>query len=271
MNDFFSDNSSEAISLAIEANQNEKIISQVRALEGECFGPNPLWFISDSPISSHNGVISFLQSNNDSEHRISTIIESFNDRGKAFNWLVGPSSKPENIGKYLQKHGLLHYRDRMGMAIELKKIKHPPNDKVKLTFAEVKTEEDFKAWHKLFLRGFNIDIVNSDFSYQSFLKQSLFPKSPWLHFTVKNNDGKIMGISSLFSGAGVSGLYNVVVDPQIRNKGIGTWITINSLVNAKNKGFKYAILQTSAIPALRLYNKLGFQVYTRIQVYKSFL
>lgn len=71
--------------------------------------------------------------------------------------------------------------------------------------------------------------------------------------------GKIVGHSALFLGTGahgVAGLYNVGVIPSERGQGIGKALVQAACQHAKEKGYRYAVLNATG---RRMYEQVGFQ------------
>ncbi|HUB59502.1 MAG TPA: GNAT family N-acetyltransferase [Puia sp.] len=82
----------------------------------------------------------------------------------------------------------------------------------------------------------------------------------WVRF-VASIRGKVVGQSVVFLTAGewgVAGIYHVGVVPQFRNKGIGKAVTLAACLYARERGYRYAVLNSTDVgrPA---YRQLGFQ------------
>ncbi|MBS1564914.1 MAG: GNAT family N-acetyltransferase, partial [Bacteroidetes bacterium] len=71
---------------------------------------------------------------------------------------------------------------------------------------------------------------------------------------------KIVGQSAVFfteGDYGVAGIYNVGVVPELQNQGIGKALTIAACLYAKERGYRYAVLNASE-SGRRIYEQLGF-------------
>ncbi len=62
---------------------------------------------------------------------------------------------------------------------------------------------------------------------------------------------------------GVAGIYNVATVEEARGKGIGAAMTYAPLLEARELGYKIAVLQSSSM-GYGVYKKLGFEEYCRL-------
>jgi ribosomal protein S18 acetylase RimI-like enzyme len=69
-------------------------------------------------------------------------------------------------------------------------------------------------------------------------------------------------------GAGVAGLYNIATRPAYRQNGLGATITLLIYEEAKKLGYHIGTLQTTYPNALRLYHRMGFEVYCKFGIYQ---
>jgi GNAT superfamily N-acetyltransferase len=73
--------------------------------------------------------------------------------------------------------------------------------------------------------------------------------------------------SQVFLAAGVAGIYQVTCLPEARGRGIGTAVTLASLLDARRRGYAIAILQASDL-GYPVYRRLGFREYGRLNEYQ---
>ena len=67
--------------------------------------------------------------------------------------------------------------------------------------------------------------------------------------------GKAVATASVFFYEGVAGLYCVATLPEARGKGIGSFVSAAPLIEAREEGYRIAILQSS---------RMGYPVYVRL-------
>jgi len=83
----------------------------------------------------------------------------------------------------------------------------------------------------------------------------------WMRFVASLN-GKVVGHSVVFltSGdLGAAGIYHVGVVPRHRKKGIGKAVTLAACLYARDRGYRYAVLNSTGA-GQRTYEHLGFSV-----------
>src|SRR5438093_3962955 len=105
---------------AMEANLAEEMMSFGRGLPGgEVREDAELhWFITGSPHL--NGVTRTYLAKDDKDYIDAKIVEAqhaFQARGVGFNWAVGPTARPSNLGNYLEHHGFSHRHEDTTMAV----------------------------------------------------------------------------------------------------------------------------------------------------------
>lgn len=255
--------SSQDYARMIEDNLIDRSLFFARHFDGEIHGPNPVWFVTGDVVPNDNGIAKAMFDREEIDECIEMALEPFKNRNLPLRWWVGPSSSPPNLGHYLQKYGLTHNRDMLGMAMETSRLPEPatiPN----LTLERVDTKKMLAQWYELLLEGFPISYNQS---YLDILTATSLESNSTEHHFLARSNGAIAGISTLFLGGGVAGLYNVVTRPQARGQGIGTWITIKTFQEAP-PDYQVATLQTTYPNALRLYHRLGFEVYCKIAIYQ---
>ena len=217
---------------------------------------------SGYPNSLMNGVLAARFNSGNMTERTEHAISFFRDRGLPMTFFVGPCCTPPELDEHLQRQGLTPGWTRPGMAIDLDAADRAPlpegleihqvEDKESLaicarTFAQgFATGEDVRGWLRNLVLGFGFS-----------------PTRIWfLGFL----NGRPVSTSLLEIHNGVAGIYCVATLEEARGKGIGTALTREPMSLAKERGFSYAILQSSKL-GFPVYEKLGFREYCKIRAY----
>jgi ribosomal protein S18 acetylase RimI-like enzyme len=64
----------------------------------------------------------------------------------------------------------------------------------------------------------------------------------------------------------VVGIYSVGTIPEARGKGIGSAITLRALLDARRRGYRVGLLQSSEM-GYNMYRRLGFETCFKIKKY----
>jgi len=194
--------------------------------------------------------------------KIKENITFFEKRQVPFLWVIGPSSRPKNMGELLIKNGLTVTK-QPGMAHNLKTLDAEREILNKLEILKVENAETLEVWNDIFLTGFGMSKeLLSDFFYKAF-SFMLLNDTPSASAFLAYYDGNPVSSSVVCYEAGVAGIYNVTTLEEARGKGIGTAITLAPLHEAKKLGYEIAILRSSEM-GLNMYKRMGFKEYCKI-------
>lgn len=267
MADIFEDFSTDALTRVIDHNLIARTLNFSRLLDGEIHPHNPAWFVTGKALPKFNGVVHATLSPDEIDRQIVAALRPFKELHQPVTWWVGPTSAPSDLGKHLQQqHRFHHNRDMIGMAVNLEKLSLP-NPAPPLTFSPVRDRAKLEEWYEVMLEGFPIQF---DQQYLDALADTSLdvPEEQAMHHYVGEIAGRVVAISSLSFGGGVAGLYNLTTLPKAREHGIGAWMTVRTYFEARARGYRVGTLQTTYPNALRMYHRLGFEVYCKISIYR---
>lgn len=263
-----SHNSSSVFAQGVEENLNAKSLSFAALPGGQVHVGNPTWFMSGLNRAGYNGVTSATFDPRRVDEQIEGTLEPFRQSATPLTWWVGPASEPRNLGRALQGHGFTHLRDMMGMAANLDQLEPLPHPLVDFSFEPVNDRTGLEAWMPVFMEVFGMPFSDMPEVMDIFARLSFAPDSEWRHYALRDKGGRVVSTSSLHLGGGVAGLYNVATLEAYRQHGLGTAITWLTYAQARQEGYQVGTLQTTYPNALRLYHRMGFEVYCKFGVYQ---
>ena len=116
--------------------------------------------------------------------------------------------------------------------------------------------EDTEAWHTAFARMNNVE-TNRRTTHENILR-AITPEKCYISLSA---DGHLIGCGLGVLQAGYLGIFDIVIDPDQRGKGHGIRLMHALLAWGQRHGAHIAYLQVMCDnkPALRLYEKLGFE------------
>jgi GNAT superfamily N-acetyltransferase len=252
----------------IEENLSAKSMSFANLAGGEVYLGNPVWFTSGLKRAGYNGITCAQLNPQNLDGQIEDCLIPFRQNGTPLTWWVGPLSTPGNLGRKLQEHGFQHNRDMIGMAAPLESLTGFVPPALNYDFEQIMSPKELDEWMPLFIQAFGIPIEDIELVNNALKLLSFSPNSEWRHYRICVN-GNLIATSSLHLGAGVAGLYNIATQPEFRKHGLGTAITWHTFEQAQKMGLTLGTLQTTYPNALRLYHRMGFEVYCKIGVYQN--
>jgi GNAT superfamily N-acetyltransferase len=255
------DRSSAAVIAAIEANLSVLWRSYSHLPGAElCDQPDLLWVATDIPFPPFNGVVRARLRPEAIAPTITSTLQHFARRHVPMLWLIGPSTRPSDLGTHLIGFGLTHLADDPAMAIDLQTLPmdlHLPSG---FTSEAVDDLGTLRTWC-----GFTDQAVVAEALFAWGHTLGFAPEREIVHF-LGRLDGRPVATATLVLGGGVAGIYNVMTVPDAQRRGIGALMTVRPLELARARGYRLGILQSSKM-GYPLYRRLGFEDYCRIGIY----
>ena len=122
---------------------------------------------------------------------------------------------------------------------------------------EVQDERDLADFKRVLIAGYGMPDLMADGWVQASRRAGI-GKTPWRMYLGRLN-GEPVATNIILNGAGVAGVYGIATIPSMRGKGIGGAITLKPLLDARDKGYSYAVLFASDM-AIHTYQRIGFQL-----------
>jgi GNAT superfamily N-acetyltransferase len=236
---------------------------------GESYIDNPVGIkrsLTNIPIALFNSVMGAQLETGQVDAIIQSIISDAGARRVPLLWWIGPSTRPTDLGRYLEKYAFTLDDQGPGMAVELAKMIAKRPEPVNSSIQLAQDDSALQQWCRTMAAGFEAP-ASADFAvkvWHSLLRHAdpntTLAYIGWL-------DGKPVATSLLFLAAGVAGIYAVATIPEARRKGMGALMTQTPLMEARARGYKIGVLQASEM-GLGVYRSLGFQEYCEMVSYR---
>jgi GNAT superfamily N-acetyltransferase len=224
-----------------------------------------MWFATQIKMGGFNGVVRASLRPEDVGRKVAEVTEMFRRRSTSWSWGVGPTSQPTDLGRLLEEHGMKVGGSELAMSADLHALNGDVPRPEGLSIVRVRDDATLDAYMHAMATGFG---PPEDFSRQwrtVFECLGLGEEVPFQHYLGLLN-GEPVASSSVFYGAGVAGIYMVATVPSARGRGIGSYITLAPLLDARDLGYRVAILQATEMGS-NIYRRLGFQSYGTFAFY----
>ena len=251
---------------AVEENSAEFLLAMGRAGGGEERNAGGIqWTVGGSPLDYHNAVVraNLTLAACDAE------IEAFQNALIANNvpgsWHLGPSMRPETLGKYLLARGFSDDGDDLGMGLDLSLPPSAMQMPQALEIVPVRTRQQLADYADVLAQGFGEGEREARWVQEVFATTGLDADSPWQHL-VGYVDAVAVTTATLFFTREIVGLYFIATVPLWRRQGLGAAITLRALQAARQRGARWAVLCASAMGA-SVYRRIGFSELATIRIF----
>jgi ribosomal protein S18 acetylase RimI-like enzyme len=205
---------------------------------------------ADGYTKRANSVYPLYPSETDLDEKIG-FCESFNrDLDLSTVFKMTAASTPADLDTRLEEYGYHADAQTSVQLLNLNAEKYEIPANVELTY------EGTKAWHSAFARMNNVSPTHK-VTHENILR-AIQPDKCYASIRL---DGDILGCGLGVAQAGYLGLFDIVINPDHRQQGYGTCLMQALLAWGQQCGAHTAYLQVMCNnePALRLYEKLGFE------------
>lgn len=221
--------------------------------------PSCCWTISDLPFPLFNSVLRARLPDDRIDALIDCRLAACEARNVPMLWWTGPSTLPADLGERLDRCGFVLEPAR-GMAADLEwhaGAHDTPSAESALSVEAVEDAATLAAWSLVLCDAFGAPRPFGLAFAELAVTIGLGPQSPFRHFLARAN-GEPAATCSLFLGAGVAGIYDVSTLPDLRKRGLGRLVTVAAMREARARGYRMAILHSSAL-GTGVYRALGFR------------
>ena len=194
-------------------------------------------------------------------NRVTTRVEAtcayFKSLKMSLLWQTLPSTQPRDLGNYLKTCGLKSVGGRPHMAADLRNLPAELPTPPGLMIERVYDNASFDKWFQASVAGFEMSPDNAAIYADAYTALGFGLDGPFLHY-VGYLQGEPVTSSTLLLANGVAGIYDVSTARAARRQGLGAAITLAPLLEARARGYRYAILQSSQ-EGYNVYRGLGFE------------
>jgi GNAT superfamily N-acetyltransferase len=216
--------------------------------------PDMIICASGLPISDFNGVLGPRFGSGQMSSRVEFAMARFKRSGLPMRWLLGPSSSPSKLDCYLLRQGLVEEWKIPGMAIDPGTVKREPLP-AGLDIHQIRDMRSLRDIIDVSAEAFEIP-ENARKGWEDINKRLWREDNIAWFLGVLH--GKPVSTSLLVSHDEIASVYTVATLKEARGKGVGTAMTREPLLHAKNSGRAVAFLEASEA-GLPVYQKLGFR------------
>jgi ribosomal protein S18 acetylase RimI-like enzyme len=196
-------------------------------------------------------------------------IEWFSDAGRPFSWWVSPGDEPRDLGRRLEKAGLVAAETEVAMQLDLGGATLDAPVPIRFEIRRATTAAELTHFGAINAANWTPPDPHVVTFYELAAGVLLDPASP-LRFYVGYLEGQPVAASELTLAGGMAGLYNISTLAAARGRGLGTAMTAAPLRDALAEGVPTAILQ-AAPDGVSIYRRLGFTAFGEITEYKPAL
>ncbi len=266
MPDIENDVSPESMARANEANYVATMVGLAHSYGGEVLDePDLLWYTTGLPVSFLNGVARSNLAPETIDDRIAWVIARARALGLSFDWMLGPSARPSDLGDHLVRHGMTHTGETPAMGVDLAVLPTMPTLPAGVTIERVRNRESLKLWARTSVVGFGLPDSTIG-AFQEIMGRDNLSEDARNYYYLARMDGEPVATSAMTPAAGVAGIYAVATVEQARGQGIGSAVTLLPLLEARQQGYRIGILQASSM-GHPVYIRLGFKEHFRYRDY----
>lgn len=178
-------------------------------------------------------------------------------------WL-SPSSTPSALPERLEAAGVTRAGETPAMEADLDAVVGPAVP-ANVEIERVADHETLQQFVNTLLEGYEMNAFRDEW-FEFYARAGLGPEAPVQSFQARL-DGAPVSVATVYMAGGVAGIYAVATVPSARRRGIGAMVTKRALDEARDRGCRTGILQSSAM-GLGVYAGMGFEETFRYQIHR---
>jgi GNAT superfamily N-acetyltransferase len=266
VSDIVRDVSPASLARANEANLAEGLAACALAYGGEVRDePDLLWCGAGLPSSGWNRVSRAQLAPETVDVRIEWVITRAQALGVPFQWNIGLSMRPADLGDALLCHGFTDLGEEPAMGIARAQLPSSLPMPAGVTVERVSDSASLAQWVRTLCAGFGMptSIVES---FVTAMSRDTFGEAAAAHYYLARLRGAPVATAALSHAAGVAGIFAVATIEGARRRGIGAAVTLAPLLDARARGYCVGVLRASEL-GYPVYAHLGFSEQFRYRTY----
>lgn len=209
--------------------------------------------VSPIAIGAFNRVMGVRLTDAEAEEAIDVVKAAHARAGVPGSWWLDPRSTPVGLAEALERHGYRREGTVPAMAIPLDDL--PPVElPAGATLSWVRGRDQMRAAQRMIGRGFGMPSPFVDQMADRLALLGDVVDGPARVILARLNDVPVASAMAATIGD-VAGIYSVMTLPEARGKGIGAAVTLAVLRDARSRGARMGVLEST---------DMGFPVYTRL-------
>ena len=216
------------------------------------------------PYPRYNVILRTIVDKTRIGHTIREVSRQYKELNLPFQWEVGPSSQPMELGVQLQKNGLNLVEEVYGMAVEPERVRI--EIKPKITIEQI-SEPQVTQWVSTSLSGWEYP-ENITRSLEQDLLVGIRNKSKSLRYFLAKYDGTPAGVAMLRFTHGVGHLQGSAVIPKMRRLGLYQALVGHRLKVLSEMKIPFATVECLKNTSAPICKKLGFETICRFQIFQ---
>ncbi len=216
------------------------------------------------PYPWFNGAISRQAPNGNAPAEIRETLAYFKAKGnQVITWWLPPELEASDWGRQLEQNGLNYTADTPGMAADLHQLNEDLPHPAGLEIRKVRDAAGMADWASVFVEGYGLP---PDWEPGMLGMMRALGLGDDVQCYLARLDGENVAASCVFYSAGAAGIYCVGTRRNWRGRGIGAAVTLQPLLDARQKGYRLGILQSSEM-GYRVYERMGFKEVCKVAHY----
>jgi hypothetical protein len=246
---------------SIENNLYDFIRTVARISKRTLYSDRHITWVNCAPSPWPSGIFDANLNNKNIRESIGSLKDQM-QRGIAPKvWMTGPSMKPTNLEEQLVKCGFVKQHEMTGMALDFSNLKSDFQRFPGLDVQIVTDAKNLRDWATVVSTGMFANPEKDAFSFYELMTTVLTCDK--LTLFIGYFDLHPVASSALFVSDGIAGIYHLATVPPFRNKGVGLSMTLIPLLQAREMGARFAVVQATE-PGKSVFNRLGFTEYCKL-------